>query len=227
MNRLWRVDDPKQVALVRKVLSTRNIFIADGHHRYETAWNYSQEQGKKAAKRSPEVEYNYVLVFLCPMEDPGLVIWPTHRVLQTPADIEERISTYFNVLPAAAYAKLSKKLPQPLLVYIGGKSRTLVLKNKATLKQAMPDKCKAYQELAVSILHSVLLSGVAPDTITYVKSETEAFRLARERKHMAVLVPATPMAAIKAIALAGQTMPQKSTYFYPKLATGMVIHSLE
>ena len=90
----------------------------------------------------------------------------------------------------------------------------------------MPDKCAAYRNLGVSILHSLLIPALAADQFTYVKSEKEARSLADKRNHAAIMVPSTPIEAMKEIALAGQAMPQKSTYFYPKVATGMVIHSL-
>ena len=226
LHRLWKVDDPAVTSMISAALDGKDIFIADGHHRYETAWNYSQERKKKDIKYSSEAEYNYVLAFLCPMDEPGLSIWPTHRVVEPPADLEEKIAENFNVLPAGAFAKLSQKSPQPIMISMNGKSRTLVIKNKNILSKAMPDKCPAYRDLGVSILHSLLLAGVAPEKITYVKDEKEALKLARARKHLAVIVPATPVDAVKKIALAGQTMPQKSTYFFPKVGSGIVIHTL-
>jgi uncharacterized protein (DUF1015 family) len=102
----------------------------------------------------------------------------------------------------------------------------LKIKNSKILSQFMPDKCKSYRELGVSVLHSVLLHDVAPDKITYVKDEKEAVALAKKRGMAAVIVPATPIEAVKKIALAGQTMPQKSTYFYPKVASGMAVYAL-
>lgn len=226
-HKLWVVKDPKTIALVVKELAGQKIFIADGHHRYETAWNYSQAMKGKEKKASAEKEYNYVMIYLCPMEDPGLSIWPTHRVVEEPAGFEDRIKEYFTELPQTAFKKYSGKLPQALAVWKKGKMRTLVLKDKQALSEKMPDKCKAYRELGVSMLHSLLLSDVAPDRITYVKSEKEALKLARARKCLAVMVPSTPIKAVKEIALANQTMPQKSTYFYPKVASGIVIHSVK
>jgi uncharacterized protein (DUF1015 family) len=226
LHRLWKIDDAATVKAVTKALADRQVFIADGHHRYETAWNYLQERRKKDKKYSPDAEYNYVLCFLCPMEDPGLSVWPTHRVVEAPADLEERIAEYFDVLPESAFKKLAGKLPQPLLLSSNGTRRTLVVKNRSILKKAMPDKCAAYQDLGVSILHSLLLAGVPADQITYVKDEQEAYRLAKERRCLAAIVPATPVDAVKKIASAAQTMPQKSTYFFPKVGSGMVVHSL-
>ena len=226
-HRLWVVDAPEIIANAEKILKTNKIFIADGHHRYETSWNYLSESLRKDKKMSRVAASRNVLIYLCPMEDKGLSVWPTHRVVVPPSDLEKRIETYFNVLPKEAFKKLSGKALQPLLVYKDGKFRTLAVKNKAIIDKAMKGKASAYKNLGVSILHSVLIPGVKPENITYVKSDKEALSLAREKKCIAVMVPSTPVEAIKEIALAGQTMPQKSTYFYPKVATGQVIHSVE
>jgi len=225
-HRLWRIDDPAYFGKITATVAPQNVFIADGHHRYETAWNYLQERKRTDRHYTKDAEYNYVLAFLCPMEDPGLSIWPTHRVVEPPKDLEERIGKYFNVFPAGQFARRARRSPQPLLLTCAGKSRTLVIKSNALLKKAMPGKCKAYRELGVSMLHALLLPDVPPEKITYVKSAEETVRLARQRGCLAVIVPATPVAAVKEIALAGQTMPQKSTYFYPKIASGIVIHSV-
>jgi len=94
------------------------------------------------------------------------------------------------------------------------------------LKKAMPDKCQAYRNLGVSILHSILIPEIAADKYIYVKSDKEAVSLAKKTKKIAILVPATPVEAIKEIALQNETMPQKSTYFFPKLASGIIIHTV-
>ena len=225
-HRLWVVDDPVIIAKTKKILKSNKIFIADGHHRYETSWNYLTGRLKKDKNLSRNAASRNVLIFLCPMEDKGLSVWPTHRVVVPPSDLEKRVQAYFRVLPKAAFNKLANKNPQPLLIFKDGKFRTLTIKNKAILDKAMKGKARAYKNLGVSILHSVLIPDVSAENITYVKSDREALRLARERKCVAVMVPSTPVEAIKEIALAGQTMPQKSTYFYPKVATGQVIHSV-
>jgi uncharacterized protein (DUF1015 family) len=227
LHKLWVVEDKIAISEMVKELAGQKIFIADGHHRYETAWNYSREMKKKDKKNSVDSEYNYVMIYLCPMEDPGLSIWPTHRVVEEPAEFESRINLYFKALPGSCYKKYDGKSPQALLVWKKGKMRTLVLRDKKALLKNMPDKCKAYRELGVSMLHSLLLNDVSPDKITYVKSEKEALKLAKDRNCIAVMVPSTPIEAVKEIALANQTMPQKSTYFYPKAASGMVIHSVK
>ncbi|MGA2091084.1 MAG: DUF1015 domain-containing protein [Endomicrobiales bacterium] len=227
LHKVWKVEDPAMIDAVAKVLAQQKVFIADGHHRYETAWNYLQEKKKKDKKYSKVLAYNNVMIFMCPMEDKGLSIWPTHRVVKPPVELESRIEKYFTVMPHNAFMKLSHCSPQPLLVYLDGTFRTLVVKNKSTLKTMMPGKCAAYQQLGVSILHALLLGDVAPESITYVKDDKDAVALARTRSCMAVIVPSTPIDAVKDIALAGQTMPQKSTYFYPKVASGIVVHAFK
>lgn len=225
-HKLWVITDEKIIADVTKTLATKKTFIADGHHRYETAWNYMQYMKSKDKKFSDKKEYGYVLAYLCPMEDPGISIWPTHRVISAPADIEENIAKYFNILPQSAFNKMQKAKIQPVMIFKDGKYRTLTVKNPALLKKAMPDRCSAYRNLGVSILHSILIPNVPADQYVYVKSEKEAVSLAKKTKKIAILVPATPVEAIKEIALNNETMPQKSTYFFPKLASGIIIHSV-
>lgn len=225
-HKLWVISDEKIIADISKSLASKKIFIADGHHRYETAWNYLQYIKSKSKKFSEQNEYGYVLAYLCPMEDSGISIWPTHRVIETPGDIEENIEKYFNVLPAKDFDKLQKEKVQPILIFKDGKYRTLQIKNPALLKKAMPDKCQAYRNLGVSILHSILIPQIAADKYIYVKNDKEAVSLAKKTKKIAILVPATPVEAIKEIALKNETMPQKSTYFFPKLASGIIIHTV-
>ncbi|MDD5021813.1 MAG: DUF1015 domain-containing protein [Endomicrobiaceae bacterium] len=225
-HKLWVINDEKIIADVTKTLAFKKTFIADGHHRYETAWNYLQDMKKKDKKFSDKKEYGYVLAYLCPMEDSGISIWPTHRVINAPANIEENIEKYFDILPQSAFNKMQKAKIQPVMIFKDGKYRTLTVKNPALLKKAMPDRCQAYRNLGVSILHSILIPHVPADQYVYVKSEKEAVSLAKKTKKIAILVPATPVEAIKEIALNNETMPQKSTYFFPKLASGIIVHSV-
>ncbi|MFC1500864.1 DUF1015 domain-containing protein [Elusimicrobiota bacterium] len=226
-HKLWKVEDEKIIDKISKVLKSQKVFIADGHHRYETAWNYSQSRKKKNRKHKGNEPYNYVMIFLCPMQDKGLSIWPTHRVFDEPKDMEAKIDKYFNVSNGSKYKKLKSNALQPLLFYKKGKFRTLTLKNKTTLNEFMKGECSSSKNLGVSMLHKILLKGVSPEYIRYVKSEKEAIKKANSEKCVAMIVPATPMKALKEIATLNQTMPQKSTYFYPKVTTGMVLHSVK
>ena len=225
-HKLWVIDDAKIVKEVESSLKNKKTFIADGHHRYETSWNYLQYMKSKDKKFSDKNEYGYVLAYLCPMEDSGISIWPTHRVIEEPKNLEQNIEKYFNVLPQKDFNKLQKAKIQPILLFKDGKYRTLVIKNEALLKKAMPKNCSAFRNLGVSILHNILIpkEQVTADKYVYVKDEKEAIALAKKTKKIAILVPATPVEAIKEIALNNENMPQKSTYFFPKLASGIIIH---
>jgi uncharacterized protein (DUF1015 family) len=225
-HRLWLVSDEDIIKSIKKFLESKKIFIADGHHRYETAWNYSQERKEKDKDYSIDKDYNFVLTFLCPIEDPGISIWPTHRVIKEPIELEENIKRYFDIHPAKDFQRLSKKEVQPLLVFKDKKYRTLTIKNESLLKKFMPDKCKAYRNLGVSILHYVLLPKTDAADFVYVKDDKEAAALAMKTKQIAIIVAPTPATSLKEICLKNEMMPQKSTYFYPKLASGIVIRTL-
>jgi uncharacterized protein (DUF1015 family) len=212
---------------LEKYLLNKKIFIADGHHRYETAWNYSQERKEKDKHYSQYSDYNYVMSYLCPMEDPGISIWATHRVIEAPDNLESNIEKYFDVHLAKDFQKLSKKEIQPIMIFKDGKYRVLTIKKDDFLKKAMPKKSKAYRNLAVSALHYVLMPNIEASEFTYVKDDKEAVLLARKTGRMAIIVPPTPVQSLKAISLSNETMPQKSTYFYPKLASGIVIASVK
>ncbi|MCL2484951.1 MAG: DUF1015 domain-containing protein [Endomicrobia bacterium] len=223
LHKLWVVTDADILKNIEKYLSTKKMFIADGHHRYETAWNYSQEKKAKDKTYSADKAYNYVLTYLCPMEDPGISIWPTHRVIGEPKDLEANIEKYFDVHQVKDFQKLSKKEIQPMMIFKNGKYKVLTIKNESILKKAMPGKGKAYRNLAVSALHYVLIPKIDAQEFTYVKNDKEAVALAKKTGKIAVIVPATPVESLKAISLNNEMMPQKSTYFYPKLASGIVI----
>ncbi|GHT45504.1 phosphatase [Endomicrobiia bacterium] len=222
-HKMWVVTDKDIIETLEKYLSIKEVFIADGHHRYETAWNYLQERKEKDNNYSQDKEYNYVLAYLCSMEDPGISIWPTHRVIKAPEDLESNIEKYFNVHSANDFQELSKKEIQPMMIFKDNRYRVLTIKKESFLKKAMRDKCKAYRNLAVSALHYVLIPNVDASEFTYAKDEKEAVLNAKKTGRIAIIVPATPVESLKAISLKNEMMPQKSTYFYPKLASGVVM----
>ncbi|MDR3071474.1 MAG: DUF1015 domain-containing protein [Endomicrobium sp.] len=226
-HKLWIVDDEDIIKTLINHLSNKKIFIADGHHRYETAWNYSIERKEKDKHYSKDCACNYVMTYLCPMEDTGVSILPTHRVVSTPDYLEDNVEKYFDIHLMKDLQKLSKKEIQPMIVFKDNKYRVLTIKNENILKKAMPGKSMAYRNLAVSILHYILMPRIEPSEFTYVKDDKKAILLARKTGKMAIIVPSTPIQSLKAISLSNEAMPQKSTYFYPKLASGIVIASIK
>jgi len=246
VNRMWVLQDEATVQAVAARLADRPVFIADGHHRYGTALNY---RARLLANGDLAMDHpaRFVLVGLCAMEDPGAVILPTHRVLSafgemTPDHVLESLrdgvdlkevtcdlSDPENLLPADS--------PNDLCVYVadGDKTYTGRYTQRAKLASLAPDQSPAWRELDVAYIHrclidelvtKALLGGVQP-TIQYLKSAAKALETARQCNGVALICKACTMAQLRAVSEAGDLMPQKSTYFYPKLATGLVISPLE
>ncbi|MDR1401036.1 MAG: DUF1015 domain-containing protein [Endomicrobium sp.] len=225
-HKLWIVNDEYMIKMIEQYLTDKKMFIADGHHRYETAWNYSQERREKDIDYSFQRDYNYVLTYFCPIQDPGISVWPNHRVIEEPVELESNIDKYFDVCSAKDFQKLSKKEIQPIMVFKNGKYRVLTIKKDSFLKKIMPNNSKAYRNLAVSILHSVLIPNIDASEFIYVKNDKEAVLLAQKTGKIAIVVPPTPVESLKAISLNNEIMPQKSTYFYPKVASGIVMRTV-
>jgi uncharacterized protein (DUF1015 family) len=234
VHRVWGVTDPAAHARVAEALRERWILIADGHHRYETALAYREERRRRAAANGAgagEAPYDRVLMGLTALDDPGLVVLPTHRVLSRWAEGAEAA---FESRPAAGLDALRGGLAEaPEDAHALG----LVLPDGMRLLTATPRAgATPAQRLDVAALErEILVPGLGADqaalaaggTLTYTKDAAEAARLvASGEAAAAVILRPIPKAAVAAVAEAGETMPQKSTYFFPKLLTGVAFHSL-
>ena len=243
-NRLWAVTDPDLLADVTSLMTDRPIYIADGHHRYGTAMMYRDGLAASQGELSEQHPANFVLCALCAMEDPGLRILPTHRVLpgasELTADLlrsDPKLSV--NELDAATAdhvpAALKRFGPQAVAFCCASHAGYVAVTPAADLMtEIAPDKSDAWRGLGVSFLHSYLIdrvlaprcvAGQAPN-ISYVKSAAPAVELASSTGGACFLMQATTMQEMRAVCNAGELMPQKSTYFYPKLASGLVVNPL-
>jgi len=236
-HRMWCMNDAHSQNVIHYALLQKKLLIADGHHRYETAWVYSQlvrSRGKKREAMNPD----YVLSFLCPMEDAGLVILPTHRLVRCAgaagrARLEQSLGRYcarrtFSSLRALRQQMARAVGKRPVFGLVTRRGYALLeLTVDLDALGFMSSHSPAFRRLEVTILHHLLLKEEAVG-ISYIKDAAE---LSREARHTdrtcGFLMNATPMDAVGTLAEAGETMPEKSTYFYPKLATGMVLKSLE
>lgn len=260
LSELWAVTDPLVIRDVQSMMATKPVYIADGHHRYTTSLNYRKEVSKsRGTPLDPNDAVNYALFVLMGMQDPGLIIMPTHRVVAA-ASLE---NFYLDKLRTAAepfmqvietkfrgdsLARLEHELaafgPHAIGVYDPVEDTALVLKPKLAdpLGQFADDpqlsgKSVAWRQLDVAILqHLVFERIVAPHFAAKGKPMTWAFpHEAHEvtslchsgQYRVGFLLQPTPLAAVRDLCNANELMPQKSTFFYPKLATGMVINSLE
>jgi uncharacterized protein (DUF1015 family) len=243
-NRLWAVTDAATIAEVTNLMAPRATYIADGHHRWGTAMLYrdwlAEQQGPLAADHPAQ----FVLCVFCAMEDPGLLILPTHRVLpgvNVAADtfagdrrVEVRPLEVSN--PGQVGGVLKKLGPQALAMYHAGTGRYFLVRPVAAdiLDPLEPERTSAWRRLGLAFLHAYVLDRVVtpdlcggqPPEIRYVKSDDEAVQTALDTGGTAFLMQPTTMEELRAVCTAGDLMPHKSTYFYPKLASGLVINPL-
>ncbi|MDF2441747.1 MAG: hypothetical protein JWN98_2731 [Abditibacteriota bacterium] len=253
VHRLWRITDDETVNALDAALENESILIADGHHRYETALNYRNEQRAQAEKEgrtwTGDEDENFVLMMCVSTSDDGLVVLPTHRLVKGPTNVlMQALSKYFDVEPALAgdAEALVQSLDDPqftkspgrLGLHLPGQSFVLQLKPGTAHRQAMEDgKSEAYNDLDVSILHTLILQrelNIGPQElaagghVSYTIDAAEAIaKVESGAYNAAFLMRSTPVEQVQSVAAAGDKMPQKSTYFFPKLITGMVLRPID
>jgi uncharacterized protein (DUF1015 family) len=227
-HRLFRVADPERIEAFTRCLA-RRAYIADGHHRYATALRYRDQFGADGA---------FTLGYFAALEDPGLLVLPYHRILAEAPDLAEarrRLEPHFEVeeaegpAQAAALAARSQARYAFGLAEPGGGALLVTARpeGEALLPAETPPSLAA---LDTYFVHQVVLErqlGVAPEAVRYVHSLAEAVAAVDEGQcRLAVLLRATPVGQIVDVAEARESMPAKSTFFHPKLPSGLVIHRL-
>lgn len=247
--KLWTISADETIEMLQKGFENKQLFIADGHHRYETALNFRNAMRAKNPEHTGEELYNYVMMFLVEMEEPGLVVFPTHRLVRDVAGFDvqktlELLSGEFDIEQITASGDLSRQIEQKLTenaeekvfaMYTGGDTYYLLrLKNIGAARRANPNKSEAYQGLDVTILHTLILSrafGIDMENmknqrnLVYTRDAKEAEEaVCKGEFQCAFFLNPTKIEEIKEVSLANEKMPQKSTYFYPKLITGLVMN---
>lgn len=245
-HKLWCVYDEAVYTVISNVMADKRIYIADGHHRYETALNY---RNYRREKELPAGTSDYVPMFLVNMENDGLVVFPTHRIVRglenyNYDEVIKSCEEYFEVTPCLNREKGEIGLQnaydngkKAFVYFTGGNNYTLlVLKNGNTMRELMPEASDALQNLDVSILHTLILErifGIDKENMAnqknliYTRSADEALaEVDGQRANCCFLLNPTRVGEIRDVALAGEKMPQKSTYFYPKLTTGLVMNQI-
>jgi uncharacterized protein (DUF1015 family) len=240
VNRIWRVSDDGAIGSLHGLLADRELLIADGHHRYETARVYAEEVGG-------EGEHRYVLMFLCSLSDPGLTIFATHRLLTDLGDDAKRaalaqtLERDFESTDIDA-GKLEPGPDEQGIVFgyldrFERRPRRLRLRDQSIADAALPGKPEPYRRLDTAVLEAVVLTGalgMSEDDIShlnglnYSKSTADARAAVEDgRADAAFFMRATPVEQVREVAEAGESMPPKSTYFFPKIPTGLVFNPLE
>jgi uncharacterized protein (DUF1015 family) len=239
VHRIWRVAEPSAIAAVQAATRGSELLIADGHHRYETMQAYAEEIGG-------EGEHRYILMCLVALEDPGLTVFPTHRLIrglddQRRAVLRGALERDFEIsevpLEEIAPAPGSGPLELGYIDSWHGRPLRLKLREQAIADAALAGRSQAYRELDTGVLETLVLKdalGLSDDDIShfnglfYARDTAEALaKVSSGEFEAAFLMRPTPVDQVRDVAAAGENMPPKSTFFYPKLLTGLLLNPLE
>jgi len=246
-NRLWSKTDPGLIEAVARAMRSQTLLIADGHHRYETALAYRDLMRMKQDDRSGSKPYDFTMMFCSSMDDRGLAVFPTHRIVHGLPELDvahllTQLKQHFEVTPVDSLSGLTGKLSAAgnySYGLISSEGKWLLrLKDVGALRSLIGgDVPVEVRELDVSLLHSYMFEqvlGISRDAqerkenLDYARRAEEAeASVLSGRAQMAFLMNATKLGQIRRVAKAGHTMPQKSTFFYPKLLSGLLFHPLE
>ena len=247
VSRLWEVHDLATQTAIQGMMAGRPVFIADGHHRYETGVKLREDLMASGDLAGDEEPANFCLMMLVGMSDPGLIIQPTHRLVQgfpglTSAALAAQLASHFLITPAGegetgcrnAWETIELGEEQDTLAFgttADGQWITAKLRDSSRMDALESDHSPDWRSLGVSILHSLVLGDRLKDLgtakCTYVHTLNEVNSSSAERSaDLACLVPAAGMEYVESIASNLEKMPPKSTYFYPKLLSGLVLNPL-
>jgi uncharacterized protein (DUF1015 family) len=248
-HRAWLISEPTRIEPISAALAHETIFIADGHHRYETALAYAAECRGRGAS-DPQAPHNFIMMYLTSMSDPGLVILPTHRVFTGAAGVPApavvaRLRQHFRLTPFARGARdeflaclRQHRDDGGIGVVVAGSGEWYVatLADPAALDTHAAHLAPAVRRLDVAILDTVILRGLMDidctaaaqaGWLTYTHDDDDALRALEAGAPAVFLMNAPRIEDVQAVCLAGETMPEKSTYFFPKLPTGLVFRPLD
>lgn len=237
---IWPVTELEIKRELIQFLSSQPLYIADGHHRYETALAYQQERAKEQPVTGKEA-FNYVMLELVDFSDRGLVVLPLHRLVRGIApsalrELRDQLRNFF-AFESAPLEAIDHQLPaDSCLGILGLQPGSLVLlkrRQDISLDAMMPaNRSQAYREFDISILNHIILDRMlgitSREDIAYAVDLEETHRQIKEGKYqLAFLLNPPQPEMVKAVADAKDRMPAKSTYFYPKLPAGLVINPLD
>ena len=252
--RLWRITDAAMIEKVQKEMKDQPLLIADGHHRYEATLNYRNRLRRERGPCNGAEAFNYIMAYFANMSDENVVILPTHRLVRGYThkpflELEEALQTYF-------YVEQHPKTPDGKSSFLkavknSGKKHRVIgasfkrdprylilrLKNKRIMQRLAKDLSAPLRELDVTTLHLLVLEhilGMPPEqqvngeTIRYFQDEESVLQTLEKEDYQAAFILNPPKGEeILTIAAGGETMPQKSTYFYPKLLSGLIVNKID
>jgi uncharacterized protein (DUF1015 family) len=238
VNRLWRVTDPGAIEQVCRAAAAGELLIADGHHRYETARVYAEEIGGEGPHR-------YVLMCLVALQDPGLTVFPTHRLVRGLTSGQQEalaaaLRRDFDLSDLPSVDQLPPPSSDQIQIgYVDSHSKRpfrLTLKDPGIADRALPERAEPYRRLDTAVLEALILKGALGmtddqidhlDGLGYARDDAEAIQLVTSGQYDAAFFMApTPVQRVQAVAASGESMPPKSTYFFPKVPTGLIFNQL-
>jgi len=248
-SKLVRITDEYVIGALIQSMAEQTIFIADGHHRYETALTFRDEQEARFTNhQSPITNHQYVMMYLTNIEHSGLTILPVHRLLHRLPDFDEgdllaHLKQFFEIRPVGNVQELLDRMAtveresgqNTFGLYFGhGDFLLLTLTDRAGVDTLLEKNSSlAWRTLDVAIIHAILIEHLLkmrPDVLrkgAYISHTTDALRAVemvdRGEHQLVLFLNPTKVTQVRAIAESGEIMPQKSTYFYPKLLTGLVM----
>jgi len=234
---VWRVSDPKEIKRIQNMISRSQLCIADGHHRYEVANMYREirKQDKDFNNLAP---YNYCLTYFLDTDSKGLVIWPYNRVIKglnnlKPEFLLNELAKVFVVKKLNNFAGLTRELAKnnSAIGLYNGAYYILFLKKESILGKILPKASSAYRKLTVTILNNLVLKNILhlelldKEHIYFTPDYKEAIgKVKTKEANMAFLLNPVKIEELLAVAFAGEKMPPKSTFFYPKATTGILVN---
>ena len=244
-HRLWRVNDQKSLNWIVEEMRDKKLSIADGHHRYESALEYRNESRESNPRHTDREGYNYVMSYFVNMENIGLKIFPIHRAIRNFRGFERTrlivgVGEYFDVKMVTSLKELqdqmkNEKARHRIGMYTGANEFYLLsLKEEGITEGFMKGRAEISRQLDVVILHNLIIENVlriSPESqgsITYSEKINETVANVRDGSHcVAFFLRPIKVSEFKAIVDAGEIMPKKSTYFYPKLLSGLIINKID
>ena len=246
-HRVWRICEQPDVTTLRDQLAAARVFIADGHHRYETALEYRDRL--RADGGDDGASFNYVLMYLCPMSESGLVILPTHRLwcgeAGSSAGWVDKLRAAFAIenVPVADVEQLQQRIesesgPGVMALRVRGEKDSMILRphDWSAVEKSLSDVPASLRDLDVTVLDAYVFRGILgidylndaeAGRVVYTHEDAQAFAsVDNGEAEAAFFLRAPRIEEVEKVCQAGEVMPQKSTYFHPKLQTGLVFHLL-
>lgn len=234
-HKLWRLDDPGLIKEIDDSLSGQHLFIADGHHRYKVATEYRDKRLSRMANATGQESFNYVMTYFTNMDSRDLQIFPMHRIVKGLPDDLNFLEEFFRV------DKVKKKEDLLILLARAGRNehafglytregtKLLRLKNRLLVEAFVKEGSQEYKNLDAVILKSFVFDrvGIKSDNILYTKSIDEVTQMVDEfRADAGFILNPVKISQLRAIALNGERMPPKTTYFYPKVLSGLTVYKM-